>query len=225
MIKLKNLTKEFYTHENKQIVLRNINLEVKANDFITIMGPSGGGKSTLLQIISGLLKPTSGEIYYEFNKLDYNNEKLMSKYRRENIGLVFQNHNLISCLNPVENLLIAMNSNLKYKDKIEQSKKLLNEVGLSDKYNSDITSLSGGEAQRVAIVRALVNKPKIILCDEPTGALDSVNSKKIIDLLLKVKKETKSILIIVTHDKDIGNLGDRKIYIKDGEILEVERNI
>ena len=118
-----------------------------------------------------------------------------------------------------------MNSTESYKTKLQRAKILLKRVGLETKYNSNISSLSGGEAQRVSIVRALVNNPKLLLCDEPTGSLDSVNSAKIMDLLLEMKKEFGCTLIIVTHDKEIGNLGMKKLFLKDGEIHEMDRHI
>ena len=225
MLQLKNVTKEFKTNNVSQLVLKNINLEIKANEFITIMGPSGGGKSTLLQIISLLTAITSGEIYFNDMKINFNDEKKLNTIRREYIGLIFQNPNLISSLNVVENIIIAMNSTESYKTKLQRAKILLKRVGLETKYNSNISSLSGGEAQRVSIVRALVNNPKLLLCDEPTGSLDSVNSAKIMDLLLEMKKEFGCTLIIVTHDKEIGNLGMKKLFLKDGEIHEMDRHI
>lgn len=225
MIKIKNLSKEFSSGGEKQYVLKDISLEIENNDFITIMGPSGGGKSTLLQVLGLLTEPTKGEIYYKDNKIDFKNEKELNKYRRENIGLIFQNANLISSLSPLENLIIAMNSKESYKEKSKKAKDLLDKVGLSKKYNSDVAALSGGEAQRVAVVRALVNNPKIIFCDEPTGALDLSNSKKIIDLLLNIKNEKNCILVIVTHDRKIGELGNRRIYLEDGKIYEMGRSL
>lgn len=225
MISIKNLSKEFCSGNESQKVLKNINFKVSDEDFITIMGPSGGGKSTLLQIIGLLTEPTEGEIYYNNERMNFKKEKFLNNYRLKNIGLVFQNANLISSLSPLENLIIAMDSTESYKEKAKRAKELLNKVGLSKKYNSKISSLSGGESQRVAVVRSLVNNPNIILCDEPTGSLDSNNSKKIIDLLINIKKERKCTLIIVTHDKTIGELGNRRIYLEDGVIHEMGRNI
>jgi ABC-type lipoprotein export system ATPase subunit len=225
MIRVKNLSKEFYSGDESQYVLKGINFDIGDNDFITIMGPSGGGKSTLLQVLGLLTEPSKGEVYYNNNKVDFKSEKALNKYRLENIGLIFQNANLISSLTPLENLIVAMNTKESHKKKSKRAKELLDKVGLSKKYNSNISSLSGGEAQRVAVVRALVNSPNIILCDEPTGALDSNNSKKVIDLLLSIKKERNCTLIIVTHDKEIGALGHRRVYLEDGEIYEVGRNI
>ena len=225
MIEIRNLSKDFYNGKIKHRILKNINLKIEEGEFITIMGPSGGGKSTLLQSIGLLTEATEGEVYYQGNKIDFKNEKIIERYRMKNLGLIFQNPNLISCLSPVENLILAMDSKESYKKKEKKAKMLLDEVGLEEKYNSKINSLSGGEAQRIAVVRSIVNEPKVILCDEPTGSLDSKNSKKIIDLLLKIKNEKNCILIIVTHDKEIGKLGDRRIYLEDGKLHEMARNI
>ena len=221
MISLKNISKSF----NGEEILKNISLEIKENDFITIMGPSGGGKSTLLQIIALLTEVDSGEVYFKGGKVNFQKEKGVNFIRRENIAMIFQNSNLISSLTALENIVIAISSNESYKAKVKKSKELLDKVGLSKKYNSNVTSLSGGEGQRVAVARALVNNPSLILCDEPTGALDSVSSKNIIELLLSTQKNTKSTLIIVTHDTEIGRLGKKQILLRDGEIYEVVNNI
>lgn len=225
MIKLKNITKEFLVENISQKVLKNINLEIKNNEFITIMGPSGGGKSTLLQVIALLTDNTTGEIYFNDEKVSFKNEKMINTIRRDNISLVFQNPNLISSLNVIENIVIASDSKESYREKVKKAKVLLDKVGLKDKYYAKVTSLSGGEAQRVSVVRAIINKPKLLLCDEPTGALDSTNSKNIIELLLEIKREMGCTLIIVTHDKDIGNLGEKKIFLKDGELYEMDRHL
>jgi len=225
MIRIKNLIKEFYSGDESQCVLKGINFDIENNDFITIMGPSGGGKSTLLQVLGLLTEPTKGEVYYNNNKVDFKTEKALNKFRLDNIGFIFQNANLISSLTPLENLIVAMNSRESYREKSKRAKELLDKVGLSKKYNINISALSGGEAQRVAVVRAFVNNPNVLLCDEPTGALDSNNSRKVIDLLLSIKKERDCTLIIVTHDKEIGELGHRRVYLEDGEIYEVGRNI
>ena len=221
LISLKNISKSF----NGEEILKNISLEIKENDFITIMGPSGGGKSTLLQIIALLTEADSGEVYFKGCKVNFQKEKGVNLIRRENIAMIFQNSNLISSLTALENIIIAISSNESYMAKVKKSKELLDKVGLSKKYNSNVTSLSGGEGQRVAVARALVNNPSLILCDEPTGALDSVSSKNIIELLLSTQKNTKSTLIIVTHDTEIGRLGKKQILLRDGEIYEVVNNI
>ena len=220
MIKINNLSKEFKGKSFTQKVLKNINLEIKDGEFVTIMGPSGGGKSTLLNITGMLEEPTNGEVFIDEKKVNYKSQNELDNLRRENIGLIFQNPNLISSLNPLENLLIAMQNNDSAKDKINKAKELLKSVGLNGKEKSKITNLSGGEKQRVSIVRALVNNPKILLCDEPTGALDSKNGQNVMDILLKFKKDTNATLIVVTHDEAIGSLGEKRLYLQDGGLHE-----
>ncbi len=221
LIEMKNIEKSFKQGTNIQEVLKGINLKVNDTDFITIMGPSGGGKSTLLYTLALLCEPSAGEVLLENKIIDFNDIDEIENLRRQNIGLIFQNPNLISCLTALENIIIAMASNDSYKIKQNKAENLLKKVGLYNKRNLLATALSGGEAQRVAIVRALINDPKLILCDEPTGALDSENGKKIISLLMDIKNEHNCAIVIVTHDKNIGNLGKRKLFLKDGVINEV----
>lgn len=221
LIEMRNLYKSFIQGNNEQKVLKNINLKVEKNDFITIMGPSGGGKSTLLYTLALLSEPNSGDILFNNKIVNFKNDKEIEKLRRKNIGLIFQNHNLISCLTALENIIIAIDSKETYKEKKEKAEYFLRKVGLYEKRNVISTALSGGEAQRVAVVRALINNPKIIFCDEPTGALDSANGKKVISLLLNLRKEIECALVIVTHDKEIGRLGEKRFLLKDGVINEV----
>lgn len=217
MLKLKSIQKS-YANEN---ILKGINLTINDGDFATIMGPSGGGKSTLLSILSLLENPTAGSVYLDNKEINFKNEKKLETLRRENIGLIFQNSNLISSLTPLENLLLAINSNESMRKKTLKCQNLLNAVNLLDKKNAKISSLSGGEAQRVSIVRAVVNNPKIILCDEPTGALDSKNRDKVIKLLLETQKMFSCSLVIVTHDKTLGSLGHRQFFLEDGVLNEL----
>ncbi|EKS4345332.1 ABC transporter ATP-binding protein [Clostridium sporogenes] len=221
MIEIENVYKSFIQGNNEQKVLKNINLEVNKNDFITIMGPSGGGKSTLLYTLALLSEPNSGNILFNNKIVNFKNDKEIEKLRRKNIGLIFQNHNLISCLTAVENIIIAIDSKETYKEKKKKAEYFFRKVGLYEKRNVISTALSGGEAQRVAVVRALINDPKIIFCDEPTGALDSANGKKVISLLLNLRKEIGCALVIVTHDEEIGRLGEKRFLLKDGVINEV----
>ena len=221
MIQLKAVNKKYKRENMEQEVLKNIDLTIEEGDFITIMGPSGGGKSTLLYILSLLETSSTGEIYFDNKVVSGKKEKEIEVLRRKNIGLIFQNSNLITGLTPLENLLLAMDSKEGKKEKIEKCEALLKKVGLLDKKNAKATSLSGGEAQRVAVVRALVNSPRFILCDEPTGALDSENGKRAIELLMRVKAESGCCLAIVTHDERIGSLGDRKFFLEDGVLNEL----
>ena len=221
MIKIKNLTKDFTREGISERVLKDVSLNIKDGQFVTIMGPSGGGKSTLLNIIAMLMEPTSGSVTIDDEEINYKKENHNDDLRRNKIGLIFQNANLISCLSPMENLMVAMDNDKSYKEKKEEAKRLLESVGLKNKIKADVSSLSGGEAQRVAIVRSLVNNPSILLCDEPTGALDSNNGKKVMELLLNIKKQNNTTLIIVTHDKRIADMGERRLFLEDGEIHEL----
>lgn len=221
MIELKNITKSYKDGEKMNNVLKSINLVINDNDFITIKGHSGGGKSTLLNIISLLSKPTTGSIYFDGKEVDINNEKEVESVRRKKIGLVFQSANLISCLNSLDNILLPAYGENREKLK-EKAIKLMDRVGLKGKYKSRVRALSGGEAQRVSIVRALINDPEIILCDEPTGALDQETGRKVIDLLKEIYIEEKCTLIIVTHDEKIAALGERKFVMKGGRLIEME---
>lgn len=221
MIKINNLTKDFTREGISERVLKDVSLNIKDGQFVTIMGPSGGGKSTLLNIIALLMEPTSGSVTIDGEEINYKKENHNYDVRRKKIGLIFQNANLISCLNPLENLMVAMDNDKSYKEKKEYAADLLQSVGLKNKIKADVSSLSGGEAQRVAIVRSLVNKPSILLCDEPTGALDSNNGKKVMELLLNIKKKNNTTLIIVTHDKRIADMGERRLFLQDGEIHEL----
>lgn len=225
MIEIKNLQKEFKQGEGvSQRVLKSINIKIDKGEFLTIMGPSGGGKSTLLYTLGLLSEPTKGEIYYDGQKVNFKKESELDRLRRDRIGFIFQNANLISALNPIENLIVAMSSKESYREKKKKAEELLRKVGLEGNGKSKVSSLSGGEAQRVAIVRALVNNPQVLLCDEPTGALDSENGEMVMKLLMNIRREFGCTLIIVTHDKEIGELGNRRIFLKDGVIHEDNRD-
>lgn len=222
MLEAKNISMDFKDGKNIRHILTNLSITIKNGDYITIMGESGSGKSTLLNILSLLLKPTSGQIKINGEPVNFSKEKNLVNLRGKQMGLVFQNPNLISCMNPVENLKLAMLYNKKKeKEKDKLAKELLDKVGLSDKYYAKIKSLSGGEAQRVSLVRALVNNPNILFCDEPTGALDHDNSENVINILENICKEKNCSLVIVTHDANIWKRGTRKMKLEGGQIYEV----
>lgn len=225
MIKLIDIHKTFVDGKEENKILNGIDLSIGEKEFITIMGSSGSGKSTLLNIIALLLKPTVGTVFFDGKEVNFNKEKELERLRRDKIGLVFQNANLISCLNPLENILVAMNSRESFTARKRTVLELLDMVGIADKYKCKVNSLSGGEAQRVAIVRALVNRPKVLLCDEPTGALDEKNGKRVIELLMETQKKTNCSLVLVTHDLNIGNLGERKIVLNGGMKSGMGENI
>lgn len=220
MIRLKNLRKEYASNEETQLVLSNINLTIKEKEFITIVGKSGSGKTTLINLIGLLEKPTSGSIYYESKEVNFENEKEIEMFRSNYISYIFQSSNLINSLNPIENIIIGMNKEKNKNKKREIAEKLLESVGLKGKERAKITDLSGGEQQRISIARALANSPKVLICDEPTGALDQKTGKSIVELLLSAWRDTGMSLIVVTHDQDLANLGNRKLEIVEGELNE-----
>ena len=203
ILNIKNLKKNF-VHQNVKIeVLKNLNFSVKKGELIALTGPSGSGKSTLLHLIALMEKPTSGKIYFLGKNINDLNKYETNKIRKFNISLIFQNNNLISDLNVIENVtlpLLIRNEN--FKKSLEKSKKILSYVNLSNRRDFFPNDLSGGEQQRVAIARALINNPEIIIADEPTGNLDPDTSFKIMTLLKSIAGDDKTV-IMATHDYDI----------------------
>jgi len=206
MIKAVNISHSY----SKDIALKNINFEIKKGEFIAIVGESGSGKSTLLSILSTLLKSTSGEVYFE--DTNFNDIKDIDTFRQKNIGFIFQFHYLINYLNIKENIQIANE-----KATNEEIEKLLGLLGIKniiDKYPNEI---SGGQRQRAAIARALINKPKVIFADEPTGNLDSKNSQNVFEIFKKLSEEGSTI-IVATHDINLASKTDKTVEVKDGQL-------
>ena len=206
MIKVKNLT-HYYNNDK---ALENINLEINKGEFVCLVGESGSGKSTLLSIISTLLKPTKGELFFE--NLNYKNIKDIDDFRKTNIGFIFQFHYLINYLTVKENIKLA--NEKATEDEIHNLLKILRIENLSNKYPNEI---SGGQRQRVSIARALINKPKVIIADEPTGNLDSKNSLNVFEIFKKLSKEQITI-IVATHDKNLAQIANKIYEVKDGKI-------
>lgn len=212
-----------YYDEGATKALNGINLNIKRGEFVSIIGPSGSGKSTLLNMIGALDNPDSGSIIVD--GIDLTDKKAnLSKFRSQKIGFIFQLHNLIPNLSVLENVQIPLlGKHLRVNRKREEyAIELLKSVGLEDKIRQNPTKMSGGQRQRVAIARALVNNPSIIIADEPTGALDTKTSQKIIDLLKKLHQERNVTLIIVTHDPAVANQADRIITVRDGQIIKTQ---
>ena len=207
MIKLTNLS-HYY---NKDLALKDINLEIKKAQFVSIIGESGSGKSTLLSVLSTLLKPSSGEVVYE--DTNYKNIKNIDNFRRENIGFIFQFHYLINYLSVKENINLA--NEKASKEEIFELLRLLGIENLIDKYPNEI---SGGQRQRVAIARAMINNPKVIFADEPTGNLDSKNSLNVFELFSTLAKKGTTI-IVATHDKNLALKTDITYEVKDGKLI------
>ena len=221
ILKVENLTKSYGKGEAKVDAIKNINLSINKGEFVAIVGPSGSGKSTLLHLRGGVDKPTSGKVY--INDVDIYNlkEKDLSIFRRRNVGLIYQFYNLIPVLSAKENILLPAELDNRKIDK-EYLDDLLNTLGLKERENHLPNELSGGQQQRTSIGRALINRPAIVLADEPTGNLDSKNSKEIIELLKLSVKKYKQTLIMITHDINIALQADRVITIEDGIIKSDE---
>ncbi len=216
LIRLTNVLKQY--DDGAVTALNNINLSIEKGSFVSIIGPSGSGKSTLLNMLGALDTPDSGQVL--INGVDLAREKDLSDFRRHEIGFIFQLHNLLPNLNVQENVEIPlMDADMSEKDKHRRALLFIEAVGLLDKKKQKPNKLSGGERQRVAIARALVNFPSIILADEPTGALDTKNGQKVLDVLRFVHESIDATLIIVTHDIDVARLADRTIEIRDGQVI------
>lgn len=219
MIELIDVYKSYKTGYYEVLALRGINLKIDRGEFVAIMGPSGSGKSTLLYLIGCLDKPTKGRVIIDGEDVTQMNEKQLTEIRRDKIGFIFQQYYLIPTLTALENVELPMV--FKGIPKMERKKKaeyLLTLVGLKDKENRKPNELSGGEQQRVAIARALANNPSILLCDEPTGNLDSKSGRQIMDLIKDLNEETGVTVVLVTHDSSLKVYADRIINIKDGQL-------
>lgn len=221
ILKIENLSKTYGKNEAKADALKNINLSINKGEFVAIVGPSGSGKSTLLHLIGGVDKPSGGKVY--INDVDIYNlkEKDLSIFRRRNVGLIYQFYNLIPVLSVKENILLPAELDNRKIQK-EYLDDLLKTLGLKERENHLPNELSGGQQQRTSIGRALVNRPAIVLADEPTGNLDSKNSKEVIELLKLSVKKYKQTLVMITHDPSIALQADRVITIEDGTIKSDE---
>ena len=217
ILKLENVTKRYKTKVENLTILSNINLEISEGDLVSIQGKSGSGKTTLLNLIGLLDTKYEGKIDY----INHINEKNLEKIRAKNVGFVFQFHYLLPEFTALENVMLPALA-LKEKEKVEKEKRakeLLEVVGLKDRLNFYPSELSGGQKQRVAIARALINQPKIILADEPTGNLDDENSQKINNLFIKLNKEEKQTIILVTHSTELANIADKKYILHNKDLI------
>ena len=217
ILKVENVTKIYGKGEAEVVALNNVSFEVEEGEFIAIIGPSGSGKSTLLHTIAGLEPPTDGKVYFYGKNLYEMNKKQLTILRREEIGIIYQFYNLIPTLNVEENILLPIELDRKKVDK-EKLNRITKFLNIDNRKKHLPNELSGGQQQKVAIGRALMISPKIILADEPTGNLDSKSSNEIIQLLKKTNKEYKQTIIMITHNLEIAKLADRIIQIEDGTI-------
>lgn len=221
LIEVKNLTKIYGKGENEVIALNNISFSVEQGEFIAIIGASGSGKSTLLHLLGGVDKPTSGEVYVNGINVYKQSEENLAIFRRREVGLIYQFYNLIPMLTVEENITLPVLLDNRKID-CEHYHELLNLLMLNGRSQHLPKELSGGQQQRVSIGRALMNNPSVILADEPTGNLDSKNSKEVIDLLKLTQKKYNQTLIVITHDERIALQADRIIVIEDGKIKKDE---
>lgn len=221
MLKVKNLTKEFQSGDHKVRAVRSINMFIPDGVLSAVIGKSGSGKSTLLSLLGALDRPDSGEIVVDDQNITQMNDSQLIRYRRDKIGFIFQNYNLIPNLTALENVMLPMEfSGVNILERKRRAARLLEQVGMTkDKHHRRPGKLSGGEQQRVAIARALANKPKLILADEPTGNLDSKTGQVIIDLLNDLAKSEKTTIIAVTHDRGIAQKAKIVLNLQDGRLV------
>ena len=217
LLKLKKVNLKYKTGKDNISVLNNINLIIKKKETVSIVGESGSGKTSLIMLVGGLERATSGKIFFQDQEITKLNDDQVSKIRKKSIGIIFQSFYLIPNYTAVENVALTLELN-KFKNPERNAKELLDRFGLKHRLNNLPSQLSGGEQQRVAIARAIAMKPELILADEPTGNLDTENSLMISKILFNYVREEGSSLIIVTHDTKLANKTDRKIKIKDGKI-------
>ncbi len=220
LIKTENLTKTYKTGKNNFIALDNINLEIGEGEIVVILGPSGSGKTTLLNLLSGLDKKTSGKIFYEGKDIGRYSDSRMTRFRKKNLGFIFQTYNLLEHLNVYENILVGKKLGSKTMDVYE----VMKTVGLKKHAKKAMYQLSGGEQQRVSIARAIVKNPKVMFCDEPTGALDEKTGKIVLESLIDINEKYNTTMIIITHNPGIAFIGDKIIRMNSGKIIEEKKN-
>ena len=223
IIELKNVNKIYKTKAEEIHILKNINLSFSKGNFVSIQGKSGSGKTTLLNILGLLDVPTNGDMFIDEKKINYKNEKIKNRIRNEKIGFVFQFHYLLNEFTALENVMMPalINKNRDKKEIKKRALELLTLVGLSERIKHKPLELSGGEKQRVAIARSMINNPEIILADEPTGNLDTETSLVINNLFKKINEEKKQSIIIVTHSLELANMAEYKYKIEKGEFNKV----
>lgn len=221
ILELKNINKTYKGTNETLHILKDLDLVINEGEFVSIIGKSGSGKSTLLNVIGLLDSIDSGEIFIHGEKVDRTNHQKIDFLKNRDIGFVFQFHYLLPEFTALENVMLpALLNNFNDKKNIEEkAKKILDSVGLKERYNHKPSQLSGGEKQRVAIARALINDPKIILADEPTGNLDEETSNEIHNLFRKINKENNQTIIVVTHSRELANITDKRYSVKNGKLF------
>lgn len=220
IIETHDLIKDFCIGDRKLRVLKGINISILDGEFVILFGPSGSGKTTLLNMIAGLDKVTSGQVIIKGTDLSKSRSGYLAKHRLNNVGIVFQDFNLIQSMTAVQNVTLPLIfSNSKFSDRLKIAKKLLSEFGLEKRFEHKPIELSGGEQQRVAIARALVNNPDILIIDEPTGNLDSKSANEIMKIIVSLNKDLRRTIVLVTHNPNYLGLADRVFSMDDGRII------
>lgn len=214
------VSKNYQSGDISVVALRSVELDLRAGEFVVFLGPSGSGKSTLLNILGGLDTPSSGDVRFRDHWLSRADDAGLTRFRREHVGFVFQFYNLIPSLTALENVTLVT----EIADNPMDPKEALRLVGLKEREHHFPSQLSGGEQQRVAIARAIVKKPDILLCDEPTGALDFPTAKLVLDVLAQINKELHTLVAVITHNSAIAAMADRVIRLRSGEIVEITQN-
>ncbi|MBL1421531.1 MAG: ABC transporter ATP-binding protein [Alphaproteobacteria bacterium] len=220
LFQVKSLTKTYGSGDAIVNALRGVNIEIPAKELVVLLGPSGSGKSTLLNILGGLDRPTSGSVFFKNENLSTMSEADLTRYRRQNIGFIFQQYNLIPSLTALENVELVT----EISDNPMDAKQALEMVGLAARVEHFPTQMSGGELQRVAIARAIAKQPSVLFCDEPTGALDSQTGRTILNILQDINQNLGTTIIIVTHAMATAAMADRIIYFSDGNIDKIKIN-
>ena len=220
IIKLSQISKKFLGNKKDITVLKNINLKINKGELVSLTGPSGSGKSTLLHIIALLDQPTTGEVFFKNKNFSKSSEIEKDAIRRKGISIIYQYHNLLSDFTALENVMMPLlNIGLSWKESSNRAQKTLSLVNLSKRFDHFPSELSGGEQQRVAVARAIITEPDLILADEPTGSLDRKTANEIFSLFLKLRSKKRAI-IYATHNRDLSNKADYKLNILDGNILK-----
>ena len=219
MIKARNIIKSYQNGESRFQVLKDISLDIEDNDFVVILGASGSGKSTFLNVISGLERPDSGKVFYDGNEITAFSDNELTEFRKKNVGFIFQQYYLLSNMSVDKNVKMgaALAENKDYKTVIEA-------VGLKEKLHKYPSELSGGEQQRVSVARALAKKPKVLFLDEPTGALDEQTGRQVLDYICRLKKEYAFTIVMVTHNLNIAEMANTVIKMNSGRIADIYTN-
>ncbi|XMB66965.1 ABC transporter ATP-binding protein [Mycoplasmatota bacterium zrk1] len=220
MIRLNDVSKVYDMGEIKTEALKGVDLEVRNGEFVCVLGPSGSGKSTMLNVISGLDTPTSGEIEVDGMTISNYSSKELTKFRRDYLSFIFQSYNLFQTLTVGENVELAA----KISENPLELDGVLAKIGILEQKDKFPSQLSGGEQQRVSIARAVIKNPKIMFCDEPTGALDESTAKEVLGVLEMLNKEYKTTMIVISHNPNIGEMSDRIVKLNSGRIVEIKVN-